>query len=262
MSNILIVTDLEGIRGVSVKNPIKDETSLAYKNACEQLMHETNLAVSALIDAGASLVYVFDGHASGKNFIPNTLDGRAVQIWGKDLSWVMDEVEGFVMIGAHAMAGNEKAFFSHTFMWEEFKSYRINGKAIGETADMGIYAGMFDVPCIAVTGDDHACREAEDFYSGVATAAVKTAVSRDEAIPLSQDEADKLIYSAMVNGYEKRHKIKPLKVEFPLTVEVDFSTEKDLEKWCGARTDIIRDNLNVKCVKQKESIKGYYDLLL
>lgn len=262
MSNVLIVTDLEGVTGVCDMQSVKNENSKEYQTACKQLMHETNLAITALIDAGASLVYVFDGHASGKNFIPNELDGRAVQVWGKDLSWVMEEISGFVMLGAHSMAGNKEGFFSHTLMWEEFKSYRVNGKPIGETAEMGIYAGLFDVPCIAVTGDDHACREAESFYSGVSTAVVKKALSREKATPLSQDEADKLIYSAMVNGYEKREEIKPLKVEFPITVEVDFATENDIEKWCGKRTDIVKNGLNVKSVKEKEDIKSYYDIML
>ena len=262
MSKILIVTDLEGITSVCEMNPIKDETSLAYKTACKQLMHETNVAVSALFDAGASVVYVFDGHASGKNFIPNTLDSRATQIWGNDLSWVMKEIDGFVMLGAHAMAGNKNGFFSHTFMWEEFKYYKMNGKKIGEVAEMGVYAGMFNVPCIAVTGDDHVCREAEAFYNCISTATTKVAVSREKATPLNQDDADKLIYSAMVNGFKNKEKIKPIKEEFPLTIEVEFATQKDLDRWCGNRTDISKNGLVVTTVKEEKNIKGYYDLLL
>ena len=261
MPNILIITDLEGLTGVTQKEPIKNENSIQYQTACKCLMHETNLAVSALIDAGASLVYVFDGHASGKNFIPNTLDGRAVQVWGNDLSWVMEEVEGIVMLGAHAKVGSN-GFFSHTLMWEEFKDYRHNGTTVSETDIESTYAGLFDVPCIAITGDNYACREAESRYQGIKTAVVKTAISRDKAEPLPQEEADKLIYSAVVNGFENRENVKPLKEEFPLTIEVEFSTENDLKKWCGSRTDITINGLTAKSIKNKQHIKSYYDLML
>ena len=263
MPNILIVTDLEGLTTVTQKEPIKDETSLAYKSACEQLMRETNLAISALIDAGATKIYVLDGHASGKNFIENTLDKRAVQVWGDDLAWVMKEVEGFVMVGAHALAGNSDGFFSHTLMWEEFKVYRHNGRAVGETDIMATYAGLFNVPCIAVTGDNLVCLEVENIFNGVATAVVKRAISRDEAQPLSYTDAEKVIYNAMVKGYKNRKNIKPLKETFPLTVEVDFSTETALERWCKNRTDIIKgENLNTKSIKLRENVKFYRDLFL
>ncbi|MBR6737734.1 MAG: M55 family metallopeptidase [Clostridia bacterium] len=261
MASALIITDLEGVSNVSNMQMVIDETSNGYKLATERLMKETNVAVSALFDSGADKVYVVDGHASGKNFIKGMLDSRAVQLPTWELTPYMNEIDAFVMIGTHAMAKTENAFFDHTQLWEAIKGWYYNGIKVGETAQMGVYAGVYNVPCVAASGDKAACEEAKSFYNGLETAVVKIANSRDSATCFSEEEALNSIYNAVSKGYKKRGQIKPIKMELPLTITIEYVSEEDCKYDCrNVKNAKFLNEYTVQVVKEK--IVDYLDIMI
>ena len=117
--------------------------------------------------------------------------------WSR-LEGVICRYEAVVMIGQHAMAGTLTGNQNHTQSEPHQNSraidyYKLNGRPIGETAQIALYFGALGLPLIFLSGDADACREAEELVPGIGTAAVKEGVGRGAAISLSAVAARRLI---------------------------------------------------------------------
>lgn len=257
---VLILTDLEGISGVSTIDAIPADSPL-YREACENLMKDTNTAISALFDSGADTVYVNDGHGSGNNFIKDMLDKRAVQVTLAELSDIIQSISSVVLIGMHAMSGTANAFLDHTQSSARIHRYYYNGHRIGEMSQIGAFAGYFGVPCVAVSGDESACREAKRIFPCISTAAVKTARGRNSADCIDAKTAQKRIYDAVCDGYLHRAEAKPHSVKLPLNVDVEFHRADYCDEALAKHPELIRiDEFTVRSVKTE--IKDYLDVLI
>ena len=64
-----------------------------------------------------------------------------------------EEFAGVVLLGHHAMAGTLNGFLDHTMNSKQWFEFRINDQVVGEIGIEAAYAGHFDVPIIAVSGD-------------------------------------------------------------------------------------------------------------
>ena len=258
--SVMVLTDLEGISGVSTIDAIPFDSPL-YKDACEKLVGDTNAAIEALFEEGAETVYVLDGHGAGQNFVKGALDKRATQITISDMSWAIKEVSSLVLIGMHAMAGTMTAFLDHTQNSAKIHRYFYNGKRIGEMSQAGFFAGYFGVPVVAVSGDVAACREAQKLFPGIPTAAVKTAIRRNAAdcIPLSETRA--LIKDAVKKGFALRQSFSPMEAKLPLTVEIEFNR-------CDYADDALENNPSLERIDEyvvrsvKTKVEGYLDVLI
>lgn len=259
--NVLILTDVEGISCIDKIEQI-DENNPAYPETIELLMKDTNTAISASFDGGAEKVYVVDGHGSGKNFNLDRVDSRAKVILPKEIATFIKDIDALVLVGMHAMAGNQSGFLNHTQSSLRIHHYRYNGDRIGEICQAGTYAGHFGIPCVAVTGDLEACREAEAFLGkDVFTAAVKTSTERNAAQALSLEEATDLIYNAVKSGVENYKQIPPLKSELPLKITVEFNRTDFCDAACRANPKVKRiDAYTAQSIK--EEIVAYSDVLL
>lgn len=115
--HVYIITDLEGVSGVDSMDMVMDESASPYQEARRLLMEDTNAAIDGAFAGGATKVSVVDGHRSGKNFIVELLDPRAIHVSAFDMALanVEDfEVDAVLCVGAHAMAGTPQAFLDHT----------------------------------------------------------------------------------------------------------------------------------------------------
>ena len=152
--NIFIMTDMEGITGVDYADNVLVETEEHYISSCRKLTDDINAAVDGYFSAGAKKVFVEDGHGSGKNFLPGTLDERAILVDGiKDYDRLTKsgEYSAMAMIGTHAMAGTENAFLDHTQSSTSWFDYTINGRSSGGCAKRR-FIGRYDIPIIMVSG--------------------------------------------------------------------------------------------------------------
>ena len=222
---IFIMTDLEGISGINSIDMIKADSD-GYTYAKERLMCDVNAAISGLFDGGADEVSVFDGHGSGMNFIKEKLDTRVRQITIEEYFNTPIEdwnIDGFISIGCHAMAGTQKAFLDHTQSSVTWFDFKINGVSHGEIGQQAAFFGMTDIPLIMVSGDEAACLEAKALVPEVITACVKTANERNRAECLPVEEATRLIYEAAKDAVLNFGKAKPYKISLPVTLDVTFT---------------------------------------
>ena len=222
--NVLIMTDIEGITRVDTFECLQDKASAHYRKACEELMLDTNAAIAGYYDAGATQVYVYDGHSQGKNFIKEMLDPRAIQLYHDNWHDYVSggKIDVYAEVGLHAMAGTQDAFLEHTQSSVKWFDYKINGKSCGELAQGAAYVGNYGIPMVFVSGDVAACEEAKKFIPGISTAVVKKAIGRNKAVSIQAQEARKLIYEKTKTSLSLADKITPYKISLPAEITVTF----------------------------------------
>ncbi len=255
--NVFIMTDLEGVSCTNDK-ALWDESTPAYRYACERLMKDLNAAIRAAFDAGADAVSVFDGHGPG-GFVPELLDVRAKWEKNYDIS-VFDGCEAFVIIGAHAKAGTANAFLDHTQSSQNWFSYTVNGTEYGETAQDAAYAGTVGIPVVALSGDAAACMEAEALIPGIMTAAVKTATGRFSADCIPSEEALARIYHAVYTGIRSRGTIAPFSFPLPAEIRVTYTSTDRCEK-ALTNNPALRRTDGRTVAKTVTKIQSFFDLL-
>jgi D-amino peptidase len=254
---IFIMTDLEGISGISRKEQV--DNSEPY--ALERLMADVNAAIRGAFDGGADEVYVEDGHGGGRNFLKELLDPRAVQVGNAGTGVTdMTKADAMFLIGAHAMSGTLNAFLDHTQSSMTWHDYYVNGRRCGEIAQEAIYAGAFGVPVVMVSGDMTACTEARQFLGNIRTAVVKYAVCRNEAECIPDDEAERLIYEAAKAAMGRIGEAKPYKITLPAEIKIEYNRADycdDAAKWSGA------ERLDARTLRKVvDKIEFYRDILI
>jgi D-amino peptidase len=229
MKSVFIVTDLEGTAGV-VSFADQSASDGRYYDAAKKLATaELNAAIDGLQDTGVEEVLVWDGHGAGgitfEDLHPaaKLLHGRPMPPWSR-LQHVIERYEAVAMIGQHALAGTATGNQNHTQNSRTVDYYKLNGRPIGETAQIALYFGALGLPLFFLSGDADACREAEALVPGMVTVAVKEGVGRGAAISLSADEARRRIRVGMRQAVEQQRAepIPPLVWPGPYVLEKRF----------------------------------------
>lgn len=212
---IMIMTDIEGVAGVSTPTVDTSPGGSNYLISKRLLTEEVNAAVRGFLKAGATEFLVFDGHGPGAIDF-ETLASPAKLIQGRPLppiTWLIEHlssrVDAVCHVGQHAMAGIRDGNLNHTQNSVEVLAYRLNGRPIGEIAQFALLAGEFGLPHIFLSGDTAACREAEELNPRVVTAAVKEGLGRTSALTLNAQDARALIEKQAERAL-KQHLAKPI----------------------------------------------------
>lgn len=239
--HVLIITDLEGVSCVD-DYAMMPYDSVGYKNACEYLMADLNATIDGAFLGGATKVTVVDGHGGGQNFKLELLDKRATYIPIRE--FIDNSPEGYgydalMCVGAHAMAGTEKAFLDHTQSSTEWFEYCINGTPCGEMAQEAYFLGAFGAPFVMMSGDKAACEEAKALVPNIATACVKTALRRNKAECLPLEEALELIRTAAKDGVQRVKDIKPCILDLPCELKITYTRNDHCDYY--AQKGIKRD---------------------
>jgi D-amino peptidase len=226
---VLIGTDIEGVAGVVSFASQTGAESKYYEAAKKLLTAEVNAAVEGLLEAGADEILVMDGHGCGAIDF-ESLHEKAKLIHGRPCPSrkVMNEVyascDVTVMIGQHAMAGISDGNLNHTQSSATVDHYKLNGKKIGEIAQWALNCGALGLPLIFLSGDEAACKEAEELLDGIKTVAVKKGLGRNSAISLSAKAAAEKIRTGIASALKKHlaEPVKPFELPGPYVLEKRF----------------------------------------
>ena len=238
---IYILADMEGISGIRMPEQVSKERP-EYGPACELMMQDINVAIEAAFDAGAMEVVACDTHGSGGQVEVAKMDPRAVYETpnsGQIMPALDATFAGVVLLGHHARAGTLSAFLDHTMSSEAWFEYRVNGQAVGEIGIEAAWAGHFDVPVIAVSGDGATAAEAKDLLGDVECAVVKWAVGRNRARCFALPEAHRRIREAVGAAVRSAGRFKPWKPSLPATVQLTLY-RSDMADRMAAQADIER----------------------
>lgn len=237
--------DMEGASGIFTREHLWYWEEGAREHIAEEgrqlLTADVNSAAAAALEAGVDELIVCDTHHGGGNFILHqvlsdpriTVLPRSVGHQGAERRWMpgMDEsVDSLMLMGQHAKAGTEGAFLPHTQSLERV-DFRINGQSVGEMGIEACFAGHWDVPPILAQGDEMACREAEELFPGIVTAAVKRPVNHGLCSGLDPESARRLTAQKVVEAVQKARTglIKPYKPALPMTVTIQMRTVEAAE---------------------------------
>src|SRR5690625_4567417 len=159
------------------------------------------------------------------NLLVEELHPKASIITGgrKPLSMVQsldDTYSGAIFAGYHARAG-QPGVMSHTISLD-IRNIFIDDVLVGEIGFNAYVAGHYGVPVIMIAGDDRACREAEELFPNIVTAAVKQSISRSAVKTLHPNKAKDLLKEKVQQAINRIESIEPfvppenpvLRVEF------------------------------------------------
>ena len=228
---IYIMTDMEAVAGVIDSGNYCAKTSRYYERGRELTTLETNAAIEACLEAGATEILVVDGHGH-EAIDPVLLHPEAKLLAGRPIGYPFgcdDSFDAALSIGQHAKSNTDGGHLAHTGSFN-VEDLTINGVSVGEMGCNFLFASYFGVPTIFLSGDQAAADEAKALVPNIETAAVKAGLRRGAAAGLSGDEnrlyngaaihlhptkARQLIKEGTRRALAKRSEIKPFWLEPP-----------------------------------------------
>jgi D-amino peptidase len=187
--------------------------------------------------AGATEIVVMDCHGAGKGWTFNSL---VPELLDPDCEWVVQDewteytefleegCDAALFVAMHSKSGSHRGVMSHTISGRDYRDLRFNGVSVGETGINAALCGTWGCPVVLVTGDDVACREAEDLLGPeLVTVAVKQGLGRHSARNLPPVRARALIEAGAKEAVEKRAAVPPYDPGKPCEV-VAVLTSPDL----------------------------------
>ena len=261
---VAIMTDIEGVAGVVTFEKDSYPTGKYYEDAKKLLTEEVNAAVAGFVEAGATEVLVMDFHGPG-GIAFEVLKSPATLMHGRPLApmsvWqsVMKEYDVVAIVGQHAMAGTAQGDLNHTQSSASIDYIRLNGKNIGELTQFALISGAYGLPVILLTGDDAACREAEEFIPGISTVAVKRSLGRNSAVSLSAEESRRRIRAGAKAALLKHKKkaVKPLVWKGPFVLEKRYFHTDTADQHAGS-DDVERVDSQTVRMKGDDILKIIY----
>ena len=177
---VYISVDMEGISGINGDNQTSPSGS-EYGRARTLMVEDANAAIRGAFAGGATDVLVNDSHGFQRNLLPEDLDPRARLISHTFKRYGMMEgldetFDAAIFIGYHAKADAPRGLFAHTGSGV-VRDLQINGVSVGEGGMNAALAAWYDVPVVAVSGDDVAVAEVSAIVPGIHGAVVKRAIN-------------------------------------------------------------------------------------
>lgn len=168
-------------------------------------------------------VFACDVYNKGRGVIDENLSPDITLVKTEDLENLIKQgLDGVILSGIHAMNGAQNSFFSYSVNEVAWFKYKFNNVEMGDIGVAATYFGYFNVPVIAVLGDEGACNEAKSLLQGVATIPVKVAKIRNMCHCYEFAEVSKNIDETFAQVLAKPF-IAPLKFQPPFRVEVLFA---------------------------------------
>ena len=261
MKKVYVGTDMEGCAGIVSFDDQSYADGRYHDRGMRIVTAEINAAIQGMLDIGVEDFLVADGHGPGAVWWED-LHPAAELIHGRPngprsgRDPIVAEYDSCVMIGQHAMAGVPTSNQNHTQSSRVIDYFKLNGQYIGEIAQFALYQGALGLPLIFLSGEEDACREAEDLIPGIVTASVKKGLSRGSAISVSAQVAHQRIREGIQEAVERHRKnpLPPFAIDGPYVMDKRFfhtheadaaSDQPGAERVDGQtvrfRSDTIRD---------------------
>jgi D-amino peptidase len=230
---IFVSVDMEGIAGV-VSNEQLGPPGFEYERFRQFMTEETNVALAAAREAGATEFVVSDSHGNMQNLLIEKLPKDVLVVRSAPRPLMMmqgldESFDGVIFIGYHASTTNPEGVRAHTMSSATLADVRLNGVSVPEAAFNAAIAGHFGVPVLAITGDDVIVKEARGLLGDVEGAVVKWAYGFHSAKTLTPEAARDVIREKVKAAMARRGSFRPYVVKTPVELEVRFKSYRPAE---------------------------------
>jgi D-amino peptidase len=223
---VFMVTDAEGVAGICRQ----EQTEPTDTELRQLLTGEINAAVEGFLAGGADEVIVWDAHDGSRTLSALTIHPKAKLIIGSlgPTGLLERRFSALVFLGQHSMANVRAGIMAHSYSSLGIQNMRMNGKPVGEVETRVALAGWFGVPTILITGDRAAVEELRAIVPDAEFAEVKEGLARYTCISMSAPAARDLIREKARLSMQKIGKVKPYKIDGPVTIEIEYTTRNSL----------------------------------
>ena len=224
---VFMITDAEGVAGVCRQ----EQTDPKNAEMRQLLTGEINSAVAGFFDGGATDVFVWDGHDGSQTLSALTIDSRAHLIMGTlPVTMLLDRhYSAVTFVGQHARANTTGGVMAHSYSSLGIQNLLLNGNPVGEIETRTALAGWFGTPVIFLSGDRAAADQLKKIDPDAETAVVKEGIDNYTCISLSAEAARRLIREHAAASMAKIGKIRPYRVEGPVTIEMEYTSRHALK---------------------------------
>jgi D-amino peptidase len=230
---IFISVDMEGIGGVVTDQQLA-VSGFEYQRFRELMTEETNAAIAAARDAGASEFVIADAHGNFQNLLVEKLPADVQLVRGGPrplgmMQGIDESFDGVVFIGYHASTTNVDGVRAHTMSSANLADLKLNGVSVTEGAWNAATAAHYGVPVLAVSGDEAAVKEVQALVPAAEGAVVKWPYGFHSARVLMPEASRALIKEAVRKGMAKRAQLTPVKARAPVEIEIRFKAYRPSE---------------------------------
>jgi D-amino peptidase len=238
---LLISADMEGISGIVSWDQVRPGHPEYLSRGRRLMTGDVNAAINGAFEGGVDEVVVSDGHWDAGNVLIEELDSRARLNSGTPSPYAMLQSiddkpapDAVMLVGYHALAGTKKGVLDHTWSDARIRAVWINDVLVGEIGLNAAQAAEYGAPVIALTGDQHACAEAQDLLGpALEIAVVKNATGRFAAQCLPLAEARERICEAAARAvikFREGRAAKPYTVSTPVRLAVEFKETQQVDR--------------------------------
>ena len=230
---VFISADMEGVAGAVTGDQL-GPTGFEYGKFREFMTNEVLAAIEGARAAGATEILVADSHGNGENLLIEKFpkDIAIVRSWPRPhgmMQGIDETFDAAVFVGYHTSTANREGVRAHTLSSANFADVRLNGASVPEAALNAAIAGHFNVPVVAVSGDNAVVKEVQAILPGIEGAIVKWAYGFHSAKTLTPEAACELIREKVKTGVARRRELKPYRLRTPVELEVRFKNYRPSE---------------------------------
>ncbi len=233
-----ISADIEGVAGVTSEDHLWPG-QFEFEAARQWMTNEVLAAIQGAESAGVKEFVVDDSHGNGENILLDQLPDNVelIRSWPRPLMMMQGLEEGdfigTLLIGYHASATWPEGVQAHTLSGVYYE-VRANGIAIGEGVLSAAIAGHFNVPVLAVSGDNGFINEARTFLpEEVEYIETKFAYGYSSVKTPTSRVVCQRIESGVKSAIKRRNTISPFNITYPAQIEIDFVSRKRAEVASG-----------------------------
>jgi len=258
---VFVVADVRGVETVfNLRTQATPYQSYRWEETRELLTGDVNAAAEGLFEGGASAVDIFDAYADGQNLSTLTILPKARLLVGRPISPNLELDKGYaalVFVGQQAMAGASHGVLNASYDARYIQAIWVNNKPTGEIGARTMLAGYYSIPVIMLAGDEAACKELRELVPQAGCAVIKWGVSRVAGYTLPTPKARALIHEEARRAMGLLAEIKPYKIEGPVEVKVEFTTEGNSTRLYAPREGVEHLNQRTWAFRGKDIIDAW-----
>lgn len=220
--NVYIIPDLEGVAGVTQFRQNLKAMGI-YENMCKRMVKEINASIEGIKEADKDAeIYVMETHEIDEEILSPEISGL---IRGARIPLFDEKFDVLFFIGQHSKSQEEKGVLCHTGN-ARIMDVKINGVSYGELGINSIFAGVFNISTIFVSGDRACIEEAKKLFKKVITVETKIGVGMHSAICYHPERVLKEIKEkskeAIIEFKKDKESFPPLKISPPYELEIEW----------------------------------------